>query len=72
MPMHVHPIALDMVLGLRESVEKKYTDILMNKNRNIDNFILKQRRLEQQRADKIEKIELSYRTKADNAVKRQH
>jgi hypothetical protein len=45
-PLMVHPIALDMVLGLRESVEKKYTDILMNKNRNIDNFILKQRRLE--------------------------
>jgi hypothetical protein len=40
-PLMVHPIALDMVLGLRESVEKKYTDILMNKNRNIDNFILK-------------------------------
>lgn len=65
------PQAITIVHGLQEQIQHKYQEMLTNKNRHIDNFILKQRRLEQTRADKLDKIEMSYREQAENGLKLQ-
>jgi len=50
---------------ITDSLKDKFDRELAARNREIDNFILKQRRIEQARARKLDTIEHSYKLKAD-------